>query len=217
MKHNWKRVAVLAGLMTCTGAPLFAQSVEVGATLGIGARGSEDSLFRNEALPVAGVHLSAWWADRVETAFRLAWLDLPDPQWTTIYYYGCDRDVATGRCRPTGNVRVISRRGGPRRFMAGQALYHFRRGRSLRPYAGVGIGVIRDSEMVGCEVAGCEPLLPGLAFGRRVSSYLDVTGIGGMSTVIGRHIVVRGGVQWHRIAGEELSLFEIAAGVGYRF
>lgn len=216
MERTSRRLVLLTGLFACATSSLFAQSIEVGGTLGLGARGSEGSLVRSEARLIGGAHVGAWWADRVETAVRVAWLDLPRESGIDTYYTGCQVDLDIGRCRPTGSVRIV-RQASARRFVAGQALYHFQRGRPVRPYAGVGIGLMLDRERLTCEVAGCERLLPGLPLGTRRSSARDVTAIGGLSALIAGHIVLRGGVQFHRPAGEDLSLFETLVGVGYRF
>jgi hypothetical protein len=120
-----------------TPASASAQFIEAGATIGTGARGTESKLARQEARLVTGLHLSGWWADRLETAFRIGWIDLPDISSRGTYYYGCVPD-ANGRCLPTGRVEVIGRRIGERRLVAGQVLYHFRKGKKLRPHVGGG-------------------------------------------------------------------------------
>jgi hypothetical protein len=96
-------------------------------------------------------------------------------------------------------------------------VYHFRRGRPLRPYLGVGVGTINERERVECATPGCEAFLRGLQLGERRFSYGNVAAITGLSTTLWDGIYLRGGIVFHRPAGEELSLFETAAQIGYRF
>ena len=199
---------------------LLAQGIEFGGSFGSGVRGTETSVFGGNTSPIGGVYVSSWWADRIETAFRVAWLDLPDDRGSATYYYGCEARDSTGRClQPSGSFRSISRCASPRRFMGGQGIYHFRRGSKLRPFVGGAIGAVHDSEVVSCEIAGCELLLPGLSpvLGTRTSSRWEVSDIFGVSTLVSDHFVIRGTVEFHSPFLEELSLFETSIGVGYRF
>lgn len=195
--------------------PAAAQAFEVGGSLGVGARGSESELARQEALPVAGVHGSVLLGDRFETMVRVAWLDLNDPGGTT-YYADC-RPEFPRSCDPSVAVGVRSRLTAPRTFINGNALYHFRRGKPVRPFAGAGFGVMRDQEQVTCELAGCDAYLPGFRASTRTLSYADLIGVFGASVAVADRVVIRGAVHFHRPAGEELSLFETTAMVGYRF
>jgi hypothetical protein len=217
----WK--TLVCGIVIFTPASVIAQSVEAGGTIGTGARGTESKLARQEARLVTSLHLSGWWADRLETSFRVGWIDLPDISSRSTYYYGCVPD-ANGRCLPTGSLEVIGRRIGERRLVAGQVLYHFRRGKKLRPHVGLGFGRTHDSEMLSCEPAGCEAILSGLPFGnsgpplgRRSTTYPDQAWIAGVSTLFWNRVVLRGGVYIHSFAGEERSLTETSVQVGYRF
>jgi hypothetical protein len=143
---------------------------------------------------------------------------MPDITGGATYYYGCEVDARTGRCRPTGSVNIIGRSISPRRFMAGQGLYHFQRGRIIRPFVGGGLGTFRHTELTVCEVPGCDLVMPGLPLGKRTTSHGDIMAIIGASTMLRNHVVIRGGVQFHNLLwGEELSLFEASVGFGYRF
>ncbi len=206
-------LSLSVGSTLCTPSAVFGQSIELGGSLGTGARGTESKLVRQEARLTRGFHVSAWWADRFETAFRVVWLDSAVDQFRNILRLRlrCPAE----RCVP-GVLRIESHRLGDRRFAAGQAVYHFRSGHQLRPYLGLGIGTIQDHERVSCVTPGCEALLPGLQLGERRYRYRDVSLISGLSTTFWDRVVVRGGVVFHRPGGENLSLFETSAQIGYR-
>ena len=196
-----------------------AQQLEFGGTAGIGSRGSESALARAEAHVITGVHVSGWWLSRVETGLRMAWLQLPTRIGSATYYYGCET-TPEGRCQPAGSLRVLFERTSPRTFIGGHVLYHFRDGRRWRPFAGVAFGGMRDTERGRCETAGCQELLPGLqsVLGSRTSWYADLLSpVAGVSATVAQRVIIRGGIQLHRPFGEELSLLETFAGVGYRF
>jgi hypothetical protein len=175
----------------------------------MGARGSESELARHEALLTTGLHVSAWWADRVETGIRWVWVDVPSDDYRTGYGFDC----VAGVCHTI--VEIEGHRFGGRRMVSGHVIYHFRRGRLLRPYLGGAIGTIHERERVACVTPGCEAYLGGL--GERRFSYDNVAIITGLSTLLWNRVVVRGGIVLHGFAGEELSLFETSALVGYRF
>jgi hypothetical protein len=191
-----------------------AQQVEVGASVGFGMPGSEGSLIGLAVRPVSGVHASVWWDDRVETALRLAWQWLPELHAGAEYGVGCGAGVPPGCQRPI--VRVFFRGANPRRFTAFELLYHARPGSRVRPLFGFGIGRIDRTETTVCEGAGCEALLPFVGTTRRYSAG-DVIGVVGASSVVGKHLILRGAVHFHRPGGEDLSMFETAFTVGYRF
>jgi hypothetical protein len=221
VRNKWN--ALVCSIVVCTPASAWAQSIEAGGTVGTGARGTESKLARQEARLVTSLQLSGWWADRLETGFRIGWIDLPDISSRANYYHGCQSD-RNGRCLPTGSVEVVGRRVGERRLVAGQVLYHFRTGKKVRPHVGLGFGKTRDTEMLNCEPSGCEVILSGLPFGtsgpplgKRSSTYPDQAWIAGVSTLLWNRVVLRGGVQIHNFAGEERSLTETSVQVGYRF
>ena len=137
MRKHWK--ALVYGIVICAfpSASVLAQSIEAGVTVGTGARGTESKLARREARPVGGLHLSAWWADRFETGFRISWVDLPNTVSHYTYYYGCTEGPG-GSCLAAGQADVTRQRIGERRFVAGQVLYHFRRGRGFGPMSASG-------------------------------------------------------------------------------
>ena len=213
--------ALLVIVILClVGSPrAWAQQLEIGGTAGVGARGSESAPVRTEAHVITGVHVSGWWLSRVETGLRVAWLKLPTRIGGATYYYGCEIGTG-GRCQPTGSLQVLFERTSPRTFVGGQILYHFRHGKQWRPFAGVAFGGIRDTEFRRCEVAGCQEQLPGLqsALGSRTEWHADpLSPAAGVSTTVGKRVIIRGGVQFHRPFGEELSLLETFVGIGYRF
>ena len=207
-------------ILSLVGSPCaWAQQLEIGGTAGVGARGSEAALVRTEAHVITGVRVSGWWLSRVETGLRVAWLALPTPIRGVTYFYGCEIGTG-GRCEPTGSLRVLFERTSPRTFLSGHLLYHFRHGQQWRPFAGVAFGGMRDTEFRRCEVAGCQELLPGLqpVLGSRTAWNTDpLSPVAGVSTTVGKRVIVRGGIQLHRPFGEELSLLETFAGIGYRF
>ena len=196
-----------------------AQSLEAAFTVGNGQRGREGGLIRAEARLVTGIHVGLMSGDRLETAVRATWLDLPSIRSGGTYYYGCQMGP-DARCRPTGSFTVVTRGTSPRLFTSVRVLYHFRRERRWRPFAGFGFGGMRDGEESSCDRADCLLLIPGLqsTLGRRTTWHSDLFfPIAGIGTRIGEHLAIRAGVQFHRPFGEGLSLFETFAAVGYRF
>ena len=209
---GWRMKVICSALLvalTATPSTAEGQFIEPGGSLGTGARGTESQMVRQEARLTGGLHLSAWWADRVEGGVRLVWVDLPSHRYQTGYGFDC----ATGKCQTI--VETATQTYGGRRMVSGHGVYHFRRGRLLRPYLGVGVGTIHERERVECVTPGCEAF--GLRPGERRYSYGNVAAISGLSTTLGDRLYVRGGIVFHRPAGEELSLFETSAQIGYRF
>lgn len=211
MNVPWRCCVLLCAVALCTPAPAECQSVELGGTLGVGARGSESELVRQEARPIVGVYGSVNWSDRFEVMLRGAWLELGS-RTAAEGHGGC-----TG-CPPGVAYEVIRSSTGPRRFVSGSWLYHFRSGRTLRPFAGVGISVSRDSEQVSCKPVTVDcGSLPGLRFGTVTQSRGGPVGSVGLAMLLKKTYVLRAAVHFHRPAGEETSLFETAVMVGYRF
>ena len=148
------------------------------------------------------------WNDRWETAVRATWFDRPQTSGASAYYIGS---------RDAPHVLRVVHMPGNRVLLTGQVLYHYWHGSAVRPFLGVGIGTIRDREVVRCEVAGCDTLLPGLPLGELTSSTFAFAGIAGVSATFGEHFVIRGGVEIYCPVCEEVSVFETYVGLGYRF
>lgn len=187
-----------------------AQHLELGATIGSGTTSRQPQTVR-------ALQASLWWADRIETAFRVAWLPLP-PAGPTGYFVGCG-PAPSSTCQPE-RVDILFAPVSPRRFVAGELIYHFRRGHRLRPFAGGGYGRMDTSEDVSCAIPGCEAVInptPDFRWGRRTSSASDPIGVVGGSYALTPHLIVRGVLHVHRLGGEELSLTEKSIGIGFRF
>jgi hypothetical protein len=199
------RVMLLLGICAVSSSPALAQRLEVGGSVGAGLAGSEGSLLTFAGGPVAGVHASVWWEDRLETAFRAVWRPTRPPTQPTNY-------------GSVGGQRVgVFFRMSALRYSGMEFLYHARPGAKVRPFFGVGVGGITRTEHAVCEVAGCESILTWVSRYPRSSTLFDVIGIFGASGRIGEHVVLRGGLHFHRPGGEDLSMFELAFMAGYRF
>lgn len=204
---------VVVGLLVLPAAA-SAQRFEVGASIGAGTAGTENSLAGGNTTIMPGVRASVWWGDRLETGIRLAWWPIPNPHGSAGYSINCG-DGGPSTC---DFFYVNFDRVTPRLFVAGEALYHFRRGSRLRPFVGGGYGRMDSSENVTCETPGCEVhLTPGFRFGRRQSSATDIIVIGGVSWTLTNHLRLRGAVRMHRPGGEDLSTAETSVGLGVRF
>jgi hypothetical protein len=86
-------LTVLLSSMSATPSIAFGQYVELGGSLGTGARGSDGELVIDEARLTGGFHVSSWWADRFEAGFRLVWVDLPSINARTGYGFDCASGV----------------------------------------------------------------------------------------------------------------------------
>jgi hypothetical protein len=220
MSHYWKRSILLCSVTLLVPLSVSGQSLEVGGTVGVGARGSEGSLVRQEALPIGGVYGSVFWTDRFETMVRASWLHLGARRESDLYSTGCLDGGIPGSCLTDVAFQIVRRATAPRTFIAGSVLYHFRPNRPVWPFVGAGFGVMRDREHVSCEPAAtsCDSLMGGdFRLGTSTSSRADIIGIAGLSTSFANHFVLRGSIHFHRPAGEELSLFETSFTFGYRF
>lgn len=186
----------------------LAQTVDAIGTVGIGSRGSESELARSEARLMLGGQAGVLWDGRLETAVRATWFDRPERTGASTYYFGSRSAPEPLRVLHTPGDRVL---------LTGQVTYHFRRGASVHPFLGAGLGVIHDREDIRCEVPGCEALLPGLTTGRLTSTAFDLAAIGGVAVVVSNHVVLRGGLQLHCPLCEETSVLETFFDVGYRF
>jgi len=183
-----------------------AQRLDVGASVGLGIGGHTKRM--------TGLRASVWWNDRIETGVRVAWWPVPYPHGSADYYVNCG-DQGRSTCEP---VQVSLDRGvSPRRFVAAEVLYHYRRGERLRPFVGGGYGRMYTNEDVSCAIPGCEPLFdPTFPWGRRTSNAADPIVMGGVSYAVTRHLLARGVARLH-VGGEERTTLEAAVEVGLRF
>ena len=186
---------------------VYAQDIELGGLIGLGARGSESEIAKlDEARPIGGAYGSIWWSDRLETVGHAAW----------FYESEVTRGSRDILLNPgPGSVEVLEMRHGARQLIGVDTRLYFRRDPLPRPYVGVGIGLIRDQLIEVCESAGCEAVASG-SF-RRTSTYGDLRLIAGLSKTLSDRLRLRVGVQWHTPGGEERSLLEAVLSIGYRF
>lgn len=191
-------------LLLLSAAP-HAQRPELGASIGLGTGGHTKTM--------TGVHATVWWNDRIETGIRMAWWPVAYPHGSAVYYVNCG-DGIPSTCAPVSiHLNSVT----PRRFIAAEMRYHYRRGERLRPFVGAGYGRMDTSRDVSCAIPGCEPLLgPTFPWGRRTSSAPDPIIIGGVSYAITNHLLARGVTRLH-FGGEELTMLETAVELGFRF
>jgi opacity protein-like surface antigen len=193
-------IAAIAALCTSLATtPLSAQTVEAGGTIAGSCTGSDGSFCDESGLLTGGLFASVWIADLLEVGGRTAWLRRADVRF--------DRPVSGS----------IVDRG---RFMAqADAIWHFRQGKLLRPFVGLGLGGSRDRRTVTCSTPGCEPLLglSGLRAGTEHRWHSDQAVIVGVSALPTSRVRVRGGVRYHNPFRDELALSEWFVGAGYRF
>ena len=205
----------LVGLcLTVVGAsalplPARAQEVEVGGVVGSAGGGSESDVVALDALHgLAGAYGSVWWTARFETAVRVAWFYEPDVTRGSRHHAPLNPGPDSSS--------VLETRRGSRQLISINASYHFRQEAVVRPYVGIGFGVIRDQLLTFCEVAGCEASAPQVPFGRSVFTHKGLIATGGVSKTLYDRLVLRGGIRWHTPGGEDLSIVEVSLGVGYR-
>ena len=201
-------VGLLALHFTVDFSPVYAQEIELGGTIGFGARGSESAAARlDKARSLVGAYGSIWWSDRFETAVRAAW------------FY--EEDVTRGsRHSPNlaqGPLLVLETRHGVRRIVGVDARYYYRQEPLLRPYFGGGVAVIRDQLTSFCEFDGCDAVVPDVPLGPFTATDVELVFLGGLSKTLNDHLRFRVGFQWLRPLGESLSIFEGLVSLGYRF
>lgn len=212
MREDLRLCVLVVGSTLFISRAVYGQSLEVGGAFGVGARGSESQLIVEESHAIGGVYASLHWADRFETLLRASWLDLPVRSGTLVYPTPCPN---TGSCEVQGFARVSKTFQSPRVFVGGSVLYDFRRGRGVRPFVGGGWGIMRERVDTRCEGPGtfCDAFSSGVS----TTSLNDPTGVAGVSTLFGKHAVLRGAVHFHRLGGEQFALFETSLMLGYRF
>jgi hypothetical protein len=213
----WRRLGVASCLWLVLSTPALGQALEIGGSIGTAARGSEGALVRYPWYPSPGVYANVTWTQRLETTLRVVWVQLGSRQGTSGYFNGCE----SGRrdCRPAVAFYIVERSKAPWMFVTGSAHYYFRPREVVRPFAGLGVGVSRDSMNVTCEAAtaSCDNVASEFRLGRRVSILRDSVAIAGIAATFKRNFVGVATVYFHRPGGESSSLFETALTIGYRF
>ena len=211
------RQVLLAVTVLIGSTPAAAQVFEVGAGIGRGCIGDSSGFCGNETGPMLATHASAWMADRFEIGLRLARLPRKS------FGYTVPRDSRFDRVDDPA-IRQMSRiavgvRDRSRRIFAGEAIYHFARGRPVRALLGLGLGEVINHFDHSCAPAGCERLMPIVASPVGKGSIVtgNLTIIAGVSGRIRERLQVRGGVRLHNFAGEGASTTEVFIATGYRF
>lgn len=202
MRDLFKLVAAGALIL---GAPdgTQAQAVETGFVVGAGQHG-EGADVRS----LIGVEAAVEWNERWLTAIQTTRFTPSNRVGITTYYLGSLRDLHP--------VHLLTRQD-PRLTISVLTLYHYRSQHRIRPFIGGGIAVIRDTEHITCQIEGCEQSLPRVSLGRQTASIVDLFFTGGVSALVGRHIVLRGGVQIGCPYCEGNSVLDGFGSVGYRF
>jgi hypothetical protein len=195
------RHVVLTASLALVPALASAQVVEVGATIAAGCLGNDGSVCGTGTHPMAGAHASWWIGDRAELSARVARVALPPIRATTGF-------------PNTVTFEVTDR---SREFLSAVFVYHFRRGKAVRPMLGFGSGGYAHSERVRCEPVGCGRVAGLSPEGQRRIWLTDAILIAGVSGDLGSRLVLRGGCLSHRFANDENSTIELFVGVGYRF
>jgi hypothetical protein len=194
-----------------------AQVVELGGGLSRGCPGDSSGFCGDDRGAMWAVHTTVWFDDRLEAGIRFGVLPLPD--YTHAVAHDSRFDVVDDpaiRELPRVDVAVRDR---SRRIFSGEAIYHFARGRIVRPMLGIGLGDMSNRFDQACAPAGCERLMPTLSspVGKQATHIHNVTIVAGLSTRIHDKLQLRGGVRLHNFAGEETSTSELFIASGIRF
>ena len=210
------RAVVLAGLLL-TAKLAAAQSLEVGAGIARGCIGDSSGFCGDQMGAMPAVHASLWLDDRLEIGLRLARLALPN------LYYSVPRDdrfnaAADPAARQIPRLDIASEYRS-RRLQDFELIYHFMRGRAVRPMLGFGIGGRTERFQQTCLPAGCEHLMAILSepIGRFSATSRNIPVIAGLSARVHEHLQLRGGVRFDNFAGEEASTTEMFVAAGFRF
>lgn len=194
------------------------QSVELGGSLGVGARGSESRLVSSESIRADGAYASVFLNDQFEVAIRGTWLHLGPRTGASIYYARCPEDRPA--CVSDVAFRVVDSSSAPRMFLSALGLYHFASPYAVRPFVGGGFGASRDRQNLQCVsvTVSCETAAPRqIPLGeRKLTSYGPVVAAG-IYASFAKHYGFRGGIDFFRPGGESLSLFEAFVAIGYHF
>jgi hypothetical protein len=197
-------------------APAAAQVLEVGASIGRGCIGDSSGFCGPETDVMWAAHASVWLDDRLEIGFRFATLPLNDSSYVTPRddRFNAASDPAV-RQLPQIQTFIDSR---SRQLLGGDVIYHFARGRLVRPHLGVGLGSRIERSTLTCQPSGCEQLMPilGSPVGRHASRSGNLAIVAGLSGRIRKGVLLRGGVRLHNFAGEEASTAELFIAAGYR-
>jgi hypothetical protein len=193
-------VRILAIALCLVAADASAQTVELGGRFGVGCGGTEDSLCSG-ASPLVGVNASLWAGDSVELGAQFARLNR--------------EDLAFRAGVVPVDITVTDRK---RDFVSLLFVYHFLKGRPLRPMLGLGSGWYSDASRTSCQPEGCRVILrSGPLLGQYRTWDLDAIFVVGLSGDVGDRWVWRGGWQSHRFGNDENSAQQFFVGAGYRF
>jgi hypothetical protein len=202
---------VLCAATLLTPAASSAQQFEIGAGVSAACRGSEGGICgEDRSVPLAG-HVSALFDDRFELGLRVMSGGLEDQSFTAVR----SEDARFGPDSPDRLTVFFEDRS--IRYVTGQALYHFRRGRRIRPILGLGLGSLMLPRTNRCEPAGCESTMLRLLAPPERTRRPDVAIIVGASVRASERVVIRGGWQTHNLGAEELSSVEWFIAAGWRF
>ena len=181
-------------------ATTSAQTVELGGRTGVGCAGSEDSLCSGVS-PLVGVHASVWAGDSVELTGEFTRVNREE-----LAFRAFDVPV---------DITVTDRK---RDFVSVLFVYHFMKGRLVRPMLGLGSGWYSDASHTACEPAGCQAILrSGPLLGQYRTWDVDAIFVVGLSGEIGTRWMWRGGWQSHRFGNDENSTQQFFVGTGCRF
>jgi hypothetical protein len=211
-----RRLLALGALLALFAGTAQAQVLEIGAGIGRGCVGDSSGFCGDEAGPMWSASVGLMLDDRVELGVRLSGLPLPD---ITYVVHRDDRfNVASDPAVRGLPQIVVSDESRSRRVLAGEAIYHFNRGRPVRLMLGVGIGTRTDQGVLACRPAGCDQLMPVLSnpVGHFAGRTGNLTIVAGLSGRIHDRVQVRGGVRLHNFAGEETSTTEVFVTTAYR-
>jgi hypothetical protein len=193
-------------LILGAGGTASAQAIEAGGSVAVSCKGSDGSFCNDDysGLATGGPYLSVWLADRIEVGGRIAWLEQPDARGEAGFPFPY-------RFTIQDRVRTI---------VQGEATWHFRRGKRLRPMVGLGFGAFHDGMTTSCMPAGCEAVLlspPRILLGESTVWHSDVSIMTGVSVAATDRIRIRGGWRYHNPFRDELALSELFLAAGYRF
>jgi hypothetical protein len=204
VSHLRLAIVGLAATLVST-SPAAAQTFEGGLSIATSCKGSDGSFCNDthDHLRTWGPYLGLWFRDVVEIAGRVVWLSQPD----------IDGRVAFP---PDATFAITERH---RTIGQGEFIWHFRRGKRVRPMFGVGVGRYWDRELVTCAPPGCEPVIArsGLTAGQNSESHADESLMVGLSVLLNPRFRLRGGWRYHNPFRDELATSELFLGIGYRF
>jgi hypothetical protein len=204
LSHLRLALVGLAATLVWT-SPAAAQMFEGGVSIATSCKGSDGSYCNDthDNLRTWGPYVGWWLKDFIEIGGRVVWLSQPD----------LAGDVAFP---PPASFAIADRH---RTIAQGEFIWHFRRGRRVRPMFGVGVGRYWDRELVTCTPPGCESIIArsGLTAGQNSESHADESVMLGLSVLLNPRVRLRGGWRYHNPFRDELALSEWFLGVGYRF